>query len=31
VHNQTDNPKISTGAGDHFNAGFCLGSLPGGG
>ena len=23
----TDNPKISTGAGDHFNAGFCLGRL----
>jgi hypothetical protein len=26
----TENPKISTGAGDHFNAGFCLGSLLGG-
>jgi hypothetical protein len=26
----TDNPKISTGAGDHFNAGFCLGCLLGG-
>jgi hypothetical protein len=26
----TDNPKISTGAGDHFNAGFCLGRLLGG-
>jgi hypothetical protein len=25
----TDNPKISTGAGDHFNAGFCLGKLAG--
>jgi hypothetical protein len=24
------NPKISTGAGDHFNAGFCLGCLLGG-
>jgi hypothetical protein len=23
----TDNPKISTGAGDHFNGGFCLGRL----
>jgi hypothetical protein len=23
----TDNPRISTGAGDHFNAGFCLGCL----
>jgi hypothetical protein len=23
----TDNPQISTGAGDHFNAGFCLGCL----
>jgi sugar/nucleoside kinase (ribokinase family) len=23
----TKNPKITTGAGDHFNAGFCLGSL----
>ena len=23
----TDNPKISTGAGDQFNAGFCLGRL----
>ena len=23
----TDNPKITTGAGDHFNAGFCLGRL----
>jgi hypothetical protein len=23
----TDNPQISTGAGDHFNAGFCLGRL----
>jgi hypothetical protein len=23
----TDNPKISTGAGDHFNAGFCLGRI----
>jgi hypothetical protein len=23
----TDNPKISTGAGDHFNAGFCLSGL----
>jgi hypothetical protein len=26
----TDNPQISTGAGDHFNAGFCLGLLLGG-
>jgi hypothetical protein len=26
----TDNPQISTGAGDHFNAGFCLGRLLGG-
>jgi sugar/nucleoside kinase (ribokinase family) len=26
----TDNPRISTGAGDHFNAGFCLGRLLGG-
>lgn len=26
----TDNPKITTGAGDHFNAGFCLGRLLGG-
>jgi hypothetical protein len=26
----TENPKISTGAGDHFNAGFCLGCLLGG-
>jgi len=26
----TDNPRISTGAGDHFNAGFCLGCLLGG-
>ena len=25
----TDNPLISTGAGDHFNAGFCLGKLLG--
>jgi sugar/nucleoside kinase (ribokinase family) len=25
----TDNPKISTGAGDHFNAGFCIGKLAG--
>jgi sugar/nucleoside kinase (ribokinase family) len=25
----TDNPLISTGAGDHFNAGFCLGRLLG--
>ncbi len=25
----TDAPKISTGAGDHFNAGFCLGKLLG--
>jgi len=25
----TDNPKISTGAGDHFNAGFCAGKLAG--
>ena len=25
----TDNPLISTGAGDHFNAGFCLGQLLG--
>jgi sugar/nucleoside kinase (ribokinase family) len=25
----TANPKISTGAGDHFNAGFCLGQLLG--
>jgi ketohexokinase len=25
----TDNPQISTGAGDHFNAGFCLGRLLG--
>ena len=25
----TDNPKISTGAGDHFNAGFCMGKLAG--
>lgn len=24
-------PKITTGAGDHFNAGFCLGRLAGGG
>jgi sugar/nucleoside kinase (ribokinase family) len=23
----TENPKITTGAGDHFNAGFCLGRL----
>jgi ketohexokinase len=23
----TDNPKITTAAGDHFNAGFCLGRL----
>lgn len=23
----TQNPKISTGAGDHFNAGFCLASI----
>ncbi len=27
----TENPQISTGAGDHFNAGFCLGLLLGGG
>jgi len=26
----TDTPRISTGAGDHFNAGFCLGRLLGG-
>jgi sugar/nucleoside kinase (ribokinase family) len=26
----TPKPKISTGAGDHFNAGFCLGLLAGG-
>jgi sugar/nucleoside kinase (ribokinase family) len=26
----TPKPKISTGAGDHFNAGFCLGVLAGG-
>lgn len=26
----TDHPQISTGAGDHFNAGFCLGRLVGG-
>ena len=26
----TDNPQISTGAGDHFNAGYCLGRLLGG-
>ena len=25
----TPKPKISTGAGDHFNAGFCLGKLLG--
>jgi fructose-1-phosphate kinase PfkB-like protein len=25
----TANPKISTGAGDHFNAGFCMGKLIG--
>ncbi len=25
----TPNPKISTGAGDHFNAGFCIGRLLG--
>jgi len=25
----TANPKISTGAGDHFNAGFCIGRLLG--
>jgi hypothetical protein len=25
----TDNPQISTGAGEHFNAGFCLGRLLG--
>lgn len=25
----TDSPRISTGAGDHFNAGFCLGKLLG--
>ena len=25
----TPNPKISTGAGDHFNAGFCIGKLIG--
>ncbi|MGJ3241861.1 MAG: PfkB family carbohydrate kinase [Opitutales bacterium] len=25
----TDNPKITTGAGDHFNAGFCTGRLLG--
>ena len=25
----TENPLISTGAGDHFNAGFCLGKLIG--
>jgi hypothetical protein len=25
----TDNPQISTGAGDHFNAGYCLGRLLG--
>jgi len=25
----TQNPKISTGAGDHFNAGFCLGRILG--
>jgi sugar/nucleoside kinase (ribokinase family) len=25
----TDSPKISTGAGDHFNAGFCFGKLLG--
>lgn len=25
----TDNPLISTGAGDHFNAGFCLGQMLG--
>ena len=25
----TDTPKISTGAGDHFNAGFCLANILG--
>ncbi|MEZ5405205.1 MAG: hypothetical protein R3F23_03210 [Verrucomicrobiia bacterium] len=25
----TANPKISTGAGDHFNAGYCIGRLLG--
>jgi sugar/nucleoside kinase (ribokinase family) len=25
----TEHPKISTGAGDHFNAGFCIGKLAG--
>jgi sugar/nucleoside kinase (ribokinase family) len=25
----TPNPKISTGAGDHFNAGFCIGQIAG--
>jgi sugar/nucleoside kinase (ribokinase family) len=25
----TQNPKITTGAGDHFNSGFCLGKLTG--
>jgi sugar/nucleoside kinase (ribokinase family) len=25
----TPNPKISTGAGDHFNAGFCIGQMAG--
>jgi sugar/nucleoside kinase (ribokinase family) len=26
----TERPKITTGAGDHFNAGFCFGRISGG-
>ena len=27
--NAISNPKLTTGAGDHFNAGFCIGRLLG--
>ena len=29
LHPFVPNPKITTGAGDHFNSGFCLGKLLG--